>query len=327
MIHKCDNDSSWRIPSDKIKIYKQMKQRRIPKLAACALIVILGACTKAEQITDLPQDINRTEPVGFKADKKRGVCFNTSATDWAKRVVNLKSNWYYTWGNDDVTSFVDSAEFVPMIWGHSGVNKATCDRINKMFEEGKIFYVLGFNEPDLAEESNMTVDQALDDWALLCANLDSRIKLVSPAPSYPTRQWLTDFMNGAKSRNLRVDYVAVHIYAGKGYSIYETAIRDVYNAFGKKVWITEFAPRDDNASKNGFNSYDVETVVLPFMKAVVPKYEEMTEVFRYSWFSPGSDASMLGLRTSMLTIGNSANLSILGQYYNTIEPNPYVKLP
>lgn len=35
----------------------------------------------------------------------------------------------------------------------------------------------------------MSVADALEKWEFLCQNLDSRIKLVSPAPSYPTPGW------------------------------------------------------------------------------------------------------------------------------------------
>jgi hypothetical protein len=295
---------------------------------ATVLLVVAVSCTKAQQISDLPEDINKPQdtPAGRTAEK-RGVCFSTGALNWADRVVRLKANWYYNWGNDDVTAGVKGVEYVPMVWGHTMVNKGVCDRINQMYSEGKIFYVLGFNEPDLSQEANMSVTQALEDWEFLCNNLDKRIKLVSPAPSYPSRQWLVDFMNGAASRGLRVDYVAVHIYAGIGTSIYESAIRDVYNKFGKQVWITEFAPRDDNAAANGYNSYTMDPQVLNFIKTVAPKYEEMSEVFRYSWFSPGSETGMIGLQTSRLTAGDGLSLTVLGNYYNTIAPNTNAALP
>lgn len=306
------------------------KKRFLTALLGLAIIPMLLSCQKPI-ISDLPEDINKPEGgFGTATSAKRGIAFNTSTPNWATRVVNLKSNWYYNWGLSNAGS-PKNVEFVPMFWGHTSVTKANCDLVNQMYAEGKCFYVLGFNEPDLAAESNMSVSLALDDWEFLCKNLDSRIKLVSPAPSYPSRQWLVDFMAGCASRNLRVDYVAVHIYAGIGTSIYETAIRDVYNKFSKQVWITEFAPRDDNASKNGYNSYTMDPQVLDFMKVVVPKYELMPEVFRYAWFSPGSASvsppSMLGLISSQLTPNDGLTLTVLGDYYKTIVPNTAIALP
>jgi len=300
--------------------------KKMISILSTFLIALTMSCTSDQMITDLPEDINKNDSgLTGPTTAKRGVGFSTNGMNWANRVVELKSNWYYTWGNTDMTDQVEGVEFVPMIWGHTGVTKETCDRINQLYSEGKVFYVLGFNEPDLKEESNMTVQQALEDWEFLCTNLDPRIKLVSPAPSYPSRQWLVDFMQGVQERGLRCDHVAVHIYAGSGTRIYETAIRDVYNKFGKSVWVTEFAPRDDSASSNGYNSYPMDPLVLNFMKTVVPKYEEMPEVFRYAWFS--GSYSMLGLRTSMLVEDNGTDVTVLGEYYKTIEPNEEAKLP
>ena len=288
-----------------------------------ALVCAAPACTSGELISDLPEDINKPEGgITTATTAKRGVCQSTNTLDFGQKLVDLKANWYYTWGLEP-SAAVTGVEFVPMFWGASSVTKANCDKINKLYEEGKVFYVLGFNEPDLSEESNMSVADALDLWEFLCENLDSRIKLVSPAPSYPTRQWLVDFMEGVAQRGLRCDYVAVHMYAGIGTQNYQTVIRDVYNQFGKKVWITEFAPRDDNAKNNGYNSY-TESRVLDQMQTLLPAYEGMNEVFRYSWFGCAS-ADMIGLITSRF-FGDDDQITSLGTYYASIEPNSDIAL-
>lgn len=295
--------------------------RKITIISAIMLAVI--SCTKAQTVSDLPEDINKPEGTVSGATKaKRGVCQSTSTIDFGKRLTALKANWYYTWGLEPSSS-VEGVEFVPMFWGPSSVTKENCDKINKLYEEGKIFHVLGFNEPDLKEESNMSVSDALDKWQFLCENLDRRIKLVSPAPSYPTRAWLDDFMKGVKERGLRCDYVAVHMYAGIGTQNYQSVIKEVYNKYGKKVWITEFAPRDDNAKQNGYNSY-TESRVLSQMQVLLPAYEQMNEVFRYSWFGCASE-TMMGLISSRF-FGSDGNITSLGDYYATISPNNEINI-
>lgn len=292
--------------------------------AILALACALTACTRGQLISDLPEDINKPDGSGLAGatQAKRGVCQSTQTTGFGQQLVDLKANWYYTWGLE-ASPLVEGVEFVPMFWGASSVTQAQCDRINKLYEEGRIFHVLGFNEPDLAEESNLSVGDALDLWAFLCEHLDSRIKLVSPAPSYPTRQWLADFMEGVAQRGLRCDYVAVHMYAGIGTQNYQQVIRDVYNRYGRKVWITEFAPRDDNASANGYNSY-TEARVLDQMQTLLPAYEQMNEVFRYAWFGCASP-SMLGLLSSRF-FDEAGAITSLGRYYATLEPNPEIRL-
>lgn len=299
-------------------------------------LFVVTSCTKDQLISDLPADMN----AGSGGDReneakgKRGVGFSTGTQNWAKRVVDLKSHWYYSWGSDDVSASVQGAEFVPMIWGRASAQqiREKCLAINGMHLAGKCFYVLGFNEPDLKEESNMSVNEALDLWAVMNETLLPSVKMVSPAPSYPTRQWLIDFVNGAVSRGLRVDHIAVHIYAGTGRQTYETAIREASAKCGNRpVWVTEFAPRDDNAKANGFNSYLMDPTVLNFMKDVVSKYEQMPEVFRYAWFSPGvasvTPQVMIGLITSQMTNNEGTQLTVLGDYYSSVNPNDNVKLP
>lgn len=292
-------------------------------LSILTLAGCLAACTKPQQITDLPEDINKPgEGAVDVSTAKRGVCQSTGSSDFASRLVQLKANWYYTWGLEP-SAEVEGVEFVPMFWGASSVTEPNCRRVNELYEQGKIYYVLGFNEPDLKEEANMSVEDALDKWAVLCEKLDPRIKLVSPAPSYPVRTWLDDFMNGVKERGLRCDYVAVHMYAGIGTSNYQSVIRDVYNKYGKKVWITEFAPRDDNAKNAGYNSYTIGRV-LSQMQVLLPAYEQMSEVFRYSWFGCAS-SSMIGLVSSRF-FGDDGAITELGTYYAGINPNAQIRI-
>ena len=292
-------------------------------VTALAIAAICFGCTKAQMISDLPEDINKPDSAPTEVSTaKRGVCQSTNSSDFAPRLVQLKANWYYTWGLEP-SQEVDGVEFVPMFWGANNVTADNCRKVNELFEQGKIYYVLGFNEPDLKEESNLSVAAALEKWEFLCNNLDPRIKLVSPAPSYPTRTWLDDFMAGVKEKGLRCDYVAVHMYAGIGTTNYQSVIKDVYNKYGKKVWITEFAPRDDNAKNAGYNSYTISRV-LSQMQVLLPAYEQMNEVFRYSWFGCAS-STMIGLITSRF-FGDDGNITDLGTYYAGLNPNDKIKL-
>ena len=292
-------------------------------VTALAIAAICFGCTKAQMISDLPEDSNKPDSAPTEVSTaKRGVCQSTNSSDFAPRLVQLKANWYYTWGLEP-SQEVDGVEFVPMFWGANNVTADNCRKVNELFEQGKIYYVLGFNEPDLKEESNLSVAAALEKWEFLCNNLDPRIKLVSPAPSYPTRTWLDDFMAGVKEKGLRCDYVAVHMYAGIGTTNYQSVIKDVYNKYGKKVWITEFAPRDDNAKNAGYNSYTISRV-LSQMQVLLPAYEQMNEVFRYSWFGCAS-STMIGLITSRF-FGDDGNITDLGTYYAGLNPNDKIKL-
>ena len=103
-----------------------------------ALVCAVTACTKEQMISDLPEDINKPEGGTTGATKaKRGVCQSTNTLDFGQKLVYLKANWYYTWGLDP-SNTVEGAEFVPMFWGASSVTKDNCDKINKLYEEGRV---------------------------------------------------------------------------------------------------------------------------------------------------------------------------------------------
>jgi hypothetical protein len=75
------------------------------------------------------------------------------------------ASWYYTWStqHSGVTTPA-SGSFVPMIWGAKSVTDASLAQARAYGP-----YLLGFNEPDMAQQSNMTVEQALELWPQLMA--------------------------------------------------------------------------------------------------------------------------------------------------------------
>ena len=106
--------------------------------------------------------------------------------------------------------------------------------------------LLGFNEPDLPDQANMTVQQALDLWPHLMA---TGMRVGSPAtardPSLPG-SWLEEFIDGAKARGYRVDFVCVHWY-GETFDI-DGAVRRlkdflqaVHHKFQLPIWLTEYS--------------------------------------------------------------------------------------
>lgn len=296
----------------------------------CALL-LMGACTSDHMITDIIDDGDSEGSFpGVATTFKRGCGFSvsTSTGQWWSNIVNLKANWYYTWG---LTGCQDpyapqNVEFVPMFWSASSVTQANIDMINQLYRDGKIFYVLGFNEPDLKQEANMSVADALASWKVLSEGLDRGIKLVSPATSWPGAQWMKDFMNGVQTQGLRCDYIALHIYMGQSPTTYSNQVKNIANTYGKKIWITEFAPRDDSAEsgKPETNHFSEEWIRNNFIEPVLTDYEAMPEVFRYAWFS--GSPTMAGLWTSMLVNG-SGDLTSLGDYYATIHPNEDILPP
>jgi len=100
---------------------------------------------------------------------KKGVDFNTNMTNgtWNGDIVNLKAFWFYTWGTPLPNGSPQNCEFVSMFWGQGNVTDGNIAAVKQLKDQGKVKYVLGFNEPDRGDQSNMTVSQALALWPKL----------------------------------------------------------------------------------------------------------------------------------------------------------------
>nr|MBD3621128.1 hypothetical protein [Sunxiuqinia sp.] len=91
---------------------------------------------------------------------KKGAAFTTNGTQWSYRVSDLKAHWHYSWGLGLSEYEPSNVDFVPMQWGKWGPSEEKLAELAALKEEGKIRYLLGFNEPDGAEQANMTVQEA-----------------------------------------------------------------------------------------------------------------------------------------------------------------------
>ena len=115
----------------------------------------------------------------------------------------LHTGWYYDWGTAPVGA-TPGIQFVPMIWNHGNVNSKA---LHAAVATGATV-LLGFNEPDVESQANMTVAQAIADWPQLEA---TGLRLGSPAPGtgedLKTNGWLAQFMAQVKARGYRVDFI------------------------------------------------------------------------------------------------------------------------
>jgi hypothetical protein len=204
-----------------------------------------------------------------------------------------------------------------MIWGYGGIDQEKVDELISLKEEGRIRYLLGFNEPDGAEQANMTVDQAVEKWSLLES---VGVPLGSPACVNPTGTWMKDFMQRATNQGLSVDFVTVHWYGGPNAQSLITKLEEIYNLYGKPIWITEFAPADWNAVSTQDNDHTPQEV-MTFMQAVLPQLEDLGYLDRYAWFSFNQDSPQ---GTSSALFDLDGNLTPLGEFYANYEPNIYI---
>ena len=293
-------------------------------IPALTLLFSLGACKKEsttptnggpkDSTTNISPPGGPTVPMGCG---KKGADFSTNMKfgTWNGDIVALKAFWYYTWGTPLPSPSPQNCEFVSMFWGAANVTSANITAVQTLKAQGKVKYVLGFNEPNRGDQAIMTVSQALQLWP----QLESiGLPLGSPAADWPTQKWIYDFLDSCITEKKRVDFICVHMYPGglDDNSFVQTLV-DLHNKYNKDIWITEFAVADWSATKLSDNDFTPDQV-LAFMKRLLPKLEELPYVKRYSWFS--GDPTTAPLWSSALIDANGS-LTALGTWYANYQPN------
>jgi len=204
------------------------------------------------------------------------------------------AGWFYHWGLDKPNGAYD-AKFVPMFWG--GVNQAG---INKVLGYEDTTHVLGFNEPERADQANLSVADAISKWQTLETGLaGSGIKLVSPAVSDTGtgQQWLSGFMSQANNLGLQVDAVAFHWYGVNNPNNPVGAANQLlgrvdsyHNTYGKPIWLTEFALHDWGGN---YSDEAMREANRTFLEYVIPRLEARSYVESYSFYQWFSDAMLI----------------------------------
>jgi hypothetical protein len=165
----------------------------------------------------------------------------------ARRLTAVGARWTYDWSAESALRG-SAIEFVPMLWGAGSVTDATVAKLTADRKAGRAKNLLGFNEPDLGEQANMSPAQAIALWPRLEA---TGLRLGSPAvaspytasQSNPKKHWLDDFMGQAKKQGRRVDFIALHFYGDytdpATVGRIERDIKAVHARWKLPIWITE----------------------------------------------------------------------------------------
>ena len=260
---------------------------------------------------------------------KKGLGVNTKDMGEAVDPAALNLGWYYDWGTKSFEELkyknkkFYGLDFVPMIYGEPNEEFGTI--FSRIKAQG-YKYVLGFNEPDLSFESNISARVAASRWTnYFVPNKDS-IKLGSPAISTASplveSKWWNEYWNTLSvSDKAATTFVAVHKYY-ENYSAtsakeFLMLIDETYSKYKKPIWITEFALwlKGDANQKERAKAEE-------FLKTVCKGLNERSYVERYAWFVPnlnGTDAS-----SSALYDYKTGTLTNIGKIYAQIgNPTGY----
>ncbi|MCU4163421.1 glycosyl hydrolase [Carboxylicivirga caseinilyticus] len=150
---------------------------------------------------------------------------------WDPNIIN--GTGYYDWNIGGSSS--DNYEYAAI--RQNGGWPGWTDINNKQ----NITHLLGYNEPDQTDQSNMTHADMIAIWPGMYG---SGLRVGSPAYanawSGNTGKNLFDYVAACEDENYRVDFVAVHSYWNNSASGWYSTLKDYHDRCGgRPIWITE----------------------------------------------------------------------------------------
>ncbi len=249
-------------------------------LSSTLVALILVACEHPEP--DPIVDSNEYAYIQAKSPK-RGVSFSWQMNEDFD-LLGPAVSWSYNWANTPAASQENKykqygIQFVPMCWN----NNYSPDNISAYYaaHADKQNYLLGYNEPNLTDQANMTPQQAAAKWNdVVDVAKKNNARLISPALNWGTLsgysngvQWLQEFFTLVNPND--VHGIAVHIYMNAAKSMIGDLQR--YKVFGKPLWLTEFCAWDGTSSS---------AAQCQFMAQSINYLEQDDDLERYAWFIP-----------------------------------------
>ena len=203
------------------------------------------------------------------------------------RSISLKDMgvaWYYNWGeNPSGGDQYKGVDYVPMIWKETNANnfiKRVNNAKNKGYKE-----ILTFNEPDLGDQCNMSVDDVYNVWQGI-DNFNGNISISSPVTAvWPQASggWFQPFMSKLTGNDYKPDFISIHCYpddyggAGMARWFVEEVVDWTWNQYHIPIWITEFSTKGSVTATGGNGTKE-------FWETVMPLLDEREYVERYAGF-------------------------------------------
>lgn len=231
----------------------------------------------------------------------------------------FKPNWYYGW-NFDQEGESDYGQYMPMQWGGIGSATAGILRYQPTWYGRAIqTTVLGFNEPDLPDQANITEETAAFQWPRMER---MRMPLAGPAPANYKGAWRTAYEAMAEEQGLRSEYMAVHRYSPDGASsgsptLLFNSLEYLYNLYGKPIMLTEFSTRDFAGTKTSWSRNHNYNFLAEFMwRAESLPWLKRWTLFEWGY---GGDPATTDANSADPTDMNSPKLAL---HYNNDKTDP-----
>lgn len=216
-----------------------------------------------------------------RSPSKRGAAYNDVST-----VAPIASNgtvtWAYNWAMSASGTLPPGVEYVPMLWGSKDFG-GWVTTVQTVLSSGSK-YILGFNEPDMTSQANMSPTDAANYYKTYITPWAGQAKLISPAVTSSTSpnmglNWFESFMGQCSS--CAISGLAVHWYgdtAEEFKSFVQQAISTAQSHGLPEVWVTEFALNSDVGGTGN------PAATAAFLHQVLPWLDSQSMVSRYAYF-------------------------------------------
>ena len=225
----------------------------------------------------------------------------------------LAASWYFNCSvRPDPSCSTTDKRFVPLI--HNAGNMPELpEAIANAQASG---WLMGFNEPNLSTQGNMTEAEAAELWRQIEARAGS-IKLVSPAPSQHDPDWLWRMVDEYRARygqSPRFDAIAWHIYETDPTTLKNFLIARHDEALARgydvPIWVTEYGGYCWESAPGDTHNDEIMTVITPW-------FDSMPWIDRYAWFANriyGTEAPLSWQSCSLFNV-TTGTLDPLGLIY------------
>jgi len=231
-----------------------------------------------------------------------------------------KLPWWYNWGldvNDIFQNVSFTSEFVPMLWGPKKMAG-----LDSWTPHPSATRLLGFNEPNMALQSNLTANEACALWSIVMkAAQKHSLKLGSPAVNHcgqtalgnrtkgcfvETFDWFDQFFALPGCGTDTVDFITTHMYGCNATATLEFA-QELYDRYKKPVWLTEFNCGATAVAENH----------LEFMEDALPMFDAAEAFEGYAWFMARTNQASTSIQKYATLLDNvgDANLTAIGKRY------------
>ena len=234
---------------------------------------------------------------------KVGVAATGFGWNHAALLHSMGASWAFN-GGPSVTPDGSPITWIPEVQNSSMLTPRTVAALTAARRSGRAQYLLGFNEPDNAHQSDMTPAQAAALWPQLQS---TGLQLGSPATDWVGDGWLGQFMKLAAQRHLRVSFIELHYYLDFTNPSVVASLRQrlikIHDTYHKPIWITEIGTEDLRYWGERMTQVPTEAMAARYVGQLFTMLNALPFVQRYAWYTDDCIGTPSCVTSSLFTGG------------------------